>query len=417
MKQLLEKIKIIDFKYQTINKKENFNLFTILRKYNDEVNLHSRFINELLNPKGTHNLGDTFLKLFFKTIGFKNFTISNKTSVDYEKYIGKINEDETEGGQIDLLIENIGFHHIIIENKIHAGDQTNQLLRYKNYKKNGVIYYLTLDGSDPSQGSLGKPRELGTLDISEVNCISYKNEIRNWIQLCIEKASLIPELRESLLQYLNLINKLIGETSNMEERMEIIELLSKDNNVIAALKIAENWVHLKWHTEFDFWREFEHKIITTSDYQISEIQKYTSNCIDNSVHSKRSKNPWYGLLFKIAKINNIDYCIFIERGDENLYFGLLMLNQENERITNENNHFTLISKEIEKFTEDRNQSWLGWKSLEPKINFALFNNENTLMLANPKKRKKYIDENWKEIEKFIDKCKIEIEASYNTNKQ
>jgi len=407
MKNLFDKIKIIDFKYKTLREKEKFNLFKILRKYNDEVNLHSRFISELLNPKGTHGLEDTFLKLFLKIINYGEFSISKKANVFYEKHIGEINALKTQGGQLDLLIENVGKHPIIIENKIHARDQENQLLRYKNYKQNSKIYYLTLQGVDPT------PYSLGTVNLNEINCISYKDEIRNWIKLCIEKASQNPELRESLVQYLNLINELIGETSIMEERIELIELLSKDKNILAASKIANNWVHVKWHTEFDFWNELELKINSSSDYQITEIQKYSSENLSSVIHNRRNKNPWYGILFKFYNKQNIDFCIFIERGTDNLYFGLLMLNENGKRIESNNLTFIKISEKIKNNVEWQNISWLGVLYLEPKINLELFNSEPTLMLVNKKYREKYIEDNWKRIESFIRICLKEITATNN----
>lgn len=41
---------------------------------------------------------------------------------------------------------------IIIENKIYAVDQDNQLIRYHNFRKGNTVklYYLTLDGCEPS---------------------------------------------------------------------------------------------------------------------------------------------------------------------------------------------------------------------------------------------------------------------------
>ncbi|MCP4987377.1 MAG: hypothetical protein GY928_15375 [Colwellia sp.] len=45
-----------------------FNLFSVLRSASDEVRLHSRFITEILNPKGSHGFGDCFLQEFLKTL-------------------------------------------------------------------------------------------------------------------------------------------------------------------------------------------------------------------------------------------------------------------------------------------------------------------------------------------------------------
>ena len=47
----------------------DFNLFTTLLKPNDELRLHSRFLNFLLNPNGEHCQGSLFLDLFLENAG------------------------------------------------------------------------------------------------------------------------------------------------------------------------------------------------------------------------------------------------------------------------------------------------------------------------------------------------------------
>ena len=50
------------------NTKYAFNIFSILRKYDDEVGLHSKFLAELLNPHASHSI-PAFQRLFIeKTI-------------------------------------------------------------------------------------------------------------------------------------------------------------------------------------------------------------------------------------------------------------------------------------------------------------------------------------------------------------
>jgi len=407
MINLLEKIKILSFKFETLKVDNHFNIFKILRKYNDEVNLHSRFICELLDPKGSHGFNDLFLNLFIEVLKDNTITISNKTRVFSEKNIGPINHNKTKGGQIDILIESDNKNSIIIENKIHAGDQENQLLRYRNYNKKAQIYYLTLHGGEPSLFSLG------TLNSDEILCISYKLEIREWLELCIEKTSLKPKIRETLTQYLQLIKELIGETSLMEERLELIELLGKNDNILPASKIAENWVHIKWHTEFDFWNDFEEIIKTNSKYKIADIQKFSEHNLSSVIHKSRGRNPWYGLLFKFCKIENIDYSIFIERGNDDVYFGLLMLDENNKRIEKNNAIHNKLTLALNEFVEWNNVNWVGVKYLEPRINFELFNQKPTLHLVNKKNRIEYINRNWKRIKEFISVCEEEIKHTTN----
>ena len=130
-----------------------FNIFNIVGLRTEEVRLHSAFIAELLNPQGSHGASSLFLQAFLEQIGL------NRGYLDYKKCSTNIVEriigpvTKTEGGRIDIIIED-GKHAIIIENKIYATDQPNQLLRYHNYGKkmfpNGFcLLYLTLDGHEP----------------------------------------------------------------------------------------------------------------------------------------------------------------------------------------------------------------------------------------------------------------------------
>lgn len=138
IQKLLTKVKHItdiDDKVQEERRKrgELFNVFNVIGLRSEEVRLHSAFLAELLNPKGSHGLQDAFLKEFIDVAGISdlNFETSNST-VSTEYYIGK--KEETTGGRIDILIQSED-KAIIIENKIYAPDQENQLIRYSNYGK------------------------------------------------------------------------------------------------------------------------------------------------------------------------------------------------------------------------------------------------------------------------------------------
>ena len=47
---------------------ENFNVFRVLRIEGNEDKLHSRFIAELLNPRGSHDQGDAFRRFFLPAV-------------------------------------------------------------------------------------------------------------------------------------------------------------------------------------------------------------------------------------------------------------------------------------------------------------------------------------------------------------
>lgn len=111
-------------KKEQVKEGGNFNICSLLRKTNDEVNLHSKFIYELLNPSGSHSQGDKFLQLFIKEALELNIddAINSKVIVNRED-LTDVNR------RIDFTIETSNYI-IGIEMKIDAGDQDNQLSDY-----------------------------------------------------------------------------------------------------------------------------------------------------------------------------------------------------------------------------------------------------------------------------------------------
>lgn len=129
--QLFNEIHLLIEKHEQIyrEKGENYNLFQVINMTSDETKVHSAMIADLLNPKGLHQMGDIFLKLFINKLKQqlkldKDFEFSNPT-VECEKHIGAISENKDAGGRIDIYISDKN-HHIAIENKIYATDQENQ---------------------------------------------------------------------------------------------------------------------------------------------------------------------------------------------------------------------------------------------------------------------------------------------------
>lgn len=216
------------------SKGEYFNIFNVLGLWSEEVQVHSRFIAELLNPKGSHGLGDLLLKEFIKDIGLEDLGIETENcSVITEYSIGNVEEDS--GGRIDILIK-AGKKAIIIENKIYASDQYNQLVRYNDYGqkecKDGYrILYLTLDGHE-SESAKGK-------DGKEIpyKCISYRDDIVRWLVDCSKLAYDKPLVREDIKQYLVLVKQLTNQ--NMENQDALVDSLM--NDIESASFIYDNY--------------------------------------------------------------------------------------------------------------------------------------------------------------------------------
>lgn len=239
---------------------ECYNVFNVLGVDNMELS-HSAFLAALLNPDGSHGMQDAFLKAFIDTIahsGTKPELDTAHAKVYKEYYIGNITE--TTGGRIDILITDRSEtgsgkgsgHAIIIENKIWATDQPNQLVRYHNfahemYAKYALLY-LTLNGDEPSDQSRG---DLNAQD-EGYQCISYRSDIIDWLRQCAQLSFDKPRVRETILQYINLLQQLTNQNT-MEQNKEQLQLLTE--NFEQATAVEQSMPDVRKHIFQDIFRK------------------------------------------------------------------------------------------------------------------------------------------------------------------
>ena len=218
---------------------ERFNMFEMLGVAHYEVT-HSKIIAGFLNPQGSHGQGDLFLRLFLQTI-------ENKDEIYADASNAKVYTEYGKGvdGRLDIFIE-IGSHSIIIENKVYAGDQPEQLKRYNDFAKEKygegsyMIYYLTLYGHEASEDSVIDPK---TGECVNYNCISYSKDINNWLQLCIQESATMPLVRETLVQFLNHIKQLTNQDMDRLSDQEWKYLLSNKDNFKMAMQTVDYITH------------------------------------------------------------------------------------------------------------------------------------------------------------------------------
>lgn len=220
---------------------ESFNIFNTIGLWSEEVRLHSAFIGELLNPTGSHGASFLFLKAFLEVMGIEEGYLDYESCSPniLERVIGTVTE--TDGGRIDIIIED-GNHAVIIENKIYASDQRNQLLRYHNYgeksfPKGYELLYLTLDGHDPSDDSLGGKE-------FEYKSISYEAEIVEWLGKCLELAPDGLPVISVIRQYIDLIKQLTYTDMDTKYLEELKSVALAPENVLAVgelFKIQDQW--------------------------------------------------------------------------------------------------------------------------------------------------------------------------------
>lgn len=194
-----------------------FNVFSALNMCSDEVRLHSRLLATLLNPEANHGLGNEFLKLFLIALGLPEDYITYCKEQIVERPIGEVTE--TNGGRIDIILEDRE-HAVIIENKIYAGDQPNQLLRYYNYgvktfgENNFKLVYLTLYGSDPSPYSLGGEH-------FEFIKLSYAQDILKLLEDFVPTQPQKP-VHSTIEDYITIIKQLTDQDMDTEYQQSII---------------------------------------------------------------------------------------------------------------------------------------------------------------------------------------------------
>ena len=348
----------------------------------DETRVHSALISDLLNPHGRHQMYNVFLQSFIGRLNEQthrkfSFTYEN-VKVECEKYIGP--KTDTSGGRLDLYITD-GRNHIVIENKIYATDQENQLLRYHNYLKqfkdgDTMLLYLSLDGEvhDIEKTTGGEDIDFFT--------ISYDEFILNWLEDCCKIAHDKPMIHEGIRHYRNLIKIL---THQMEsEKNELIELIKANPQYICFLpkyKDAIKEIEIGLYT--DFWTKLEtalkkHKYLPVQ--QSYDGYKYALDKNHVRMYHESNKCKYQSIEFIVNDFGKYRLMFRVEV-DWRTYYGLLIRDNNNkvisiqEMTSIENPELNSIILKIKELLKDApdiykpSSNWLFWKYTSPKINF------------------------------------------------
>jgi hypothetical protein len=384
--QLLEKTIHINRAYNSLaqSRKHDFNIFSLLRQEDDEVYLHSRFISELLNPDGMHQMGSVFLSLFLTQVGLEVFNVSSV-------------QVQSEYHNIDIFVANEN-QSIIVENKIYAADQPKQLQRYyKMVKNEGFtdinIVYLTLYGDDPSAESKGN------LDQTIVKPISYSVDIRDWLTQCLKAAQPYPVIAQTIAQYQHLVEKLTGQSQGRHV-MDVKSLLSNEEYLAAAMTISQALHEYKIGLQHKFWVTLEEKL-TAAGYEITEYWKYSRRSVE-AYYNKGIRR--YGILFTLPELVGQEIVAFFIGVSHRVYYGFVPLENSSPVSKVNDPGFTLLS-EILKATDETwstSPTMLGWKPSQRRFDFYTFNTPDTLALSNANCLSNYVDELVDEVSDAID---------------
>lgn len=221
---LLHAIEELESDFPEINSRK-INIFEAAGLVRQEIR-HSKALAFLLNPNGTHGLGDLFFKKLITNSQlaskYHNANLESSPSAlkmalnDFEDLVVRL-----EDMQIDILMWSPKNKLVFaIENKVGASEGKDQLPRYRrkinenqrfnDYKK--LFIYLTADGDEGSD--------------NDWIPISYKL-ITEILDDMIVKASMSAETKLFISHYIELIRKHIVNEENEEFKSACLSLYGK----------------------------------------------------------------------------------------------------------------------------------------------------------------------------------------------
>ncbi|WP_114764618.1 PD-(D/E)XK nuclease family protein [Vibrio rhodolitus] len=352
-RQFFSHLKLLRDKYE---EPSQYNLFSVLRSYSDEVRLHSRFLVDVLNPSGSHNQGERFLTDFLKRQGIE--------------IAGDI-EVLCEYKNIDILIRSEKTA-VIIENKIYATDQDKQLQRYyQTMRDEGYkdihLFYLTLDGKEPS------PESVGNLD-KKITNISYRSDIHDWIDRCTELSARNAPLREAFIQYLDLISHLTNRVENMEHIEKLKKLLLEDDNLESVSELNQAYEEIVVDAQLSMWEMLGEKMTE----QLGELSNDSialehdpRETVRKYVQARRNSR-WITQEFELRDYPS--FYLYVQQ-DHHLYFGLY----QNEKSKHAKK--TKIPKLKHDYAREEDDTFYAYPTRN--INFRNLSADDVKYLSNP----------------------------------
>lgn len=296
MTDLIQQIALLRAKY---HRAAGFNLFSLLRSSSDEVKLHSRYLAFLLNPQGAHNAGHKPLQLLLEVLGIEGFDCSSATVRNEHK-------------KIDILVRNRERQAVIIENKIYACDQDEQLTRYNStilaegYRAPHTVY-LTLEGIDADKKSSG------ALNYKRA---SYRHDILTWLEKCLPLVVREAGVRESLLQYTDLIKQLTSNDQSETYMEKLTQELLKNDNLLLVKDIQKAYIQALITLQIDLWK----KVADSAKHRYTDMPEPTVTATPEAVnhyYNGTRDNKYFGLYY-----NSASGGVYLEL-NHNLYCGYL----------------------------------------------------------------------------------------------
>lgn len=413
MQNVIEEVnKLLNQNTDSISKNNNVNIFNILGVEHKEVRM-CRFLAWLINPKESHRCGDLFLKSFMETIIGK--PIANyKDAVVETEY--PIDADLSDGSRrIDIVIYNKEFF-FPIEVKIDADDQEAQCYDYHEFVNKSYpdskIYYLTKFGNKPSIYSLMSRNGEAYLSLNDVVCISFCDDIWNWLDGLICDDILLKAL---IVNYKDSIGNFTGRYEMEGSKVLDSYISNNPKKLKEAIEVADSVELYKVELTTRILSDFEAQMKTlvgkyNLDDSCNNIKALRAGTYKYHVN-KADNYPCLKYFFRDIKLDK-DICLtFVIEIGNNLYCGFRAFNvKSNSYVVKFKSEYVDTIKKFFDISKFRKSDWFAAWSYLPEgnaenndaLNINVRNcNDNYIALVDEKERKavieksvKYIEEVW-----------------------
>lgn len=296
---------------------KQFNVFSLCGIDHYET-WHSRILAEFLDPNGSHGQKALFLKLFAKRFlpkqnGDTPAFDKARVSTEVTSYIKNLRI-----GRFDILIEDEKNKTVcIVENKIFAEEQPEQLSRYSTWLENERggdwathLVFLTLDGrkSETIEGKQDYIRLAYYLNPEKQVEPEVKN-LSDWLEDCSNSVKEIPRLCYTLVQYTDHVKNLAtGDTAMnheivnaMREHMKAASLVYKQYQTACVQQANELLMKDVVHQlKMDNYGEWE----TESSCSFSAAEKGIKFVPPRTIDT----NDFYGQIWVYFNKTNLQEC-------------------------------------------------------------------------------------------------------------
>ena len=332
----------------------NPNIFEILRVSKTEIR-HSNFLSWLLNPNGSHQLGDIFLKRFLREV-FLSDKFNDINQVDVEGLDLSNVEVYREWNNIDILIK-LDKIVVCVENKILSGEHSNQLSKYKKVIENNfpkekkTFIYLTPEGN-PSKNEQDTYQPISydfIIDSLDRIISIYENSINQKVLLYIT-------------DYITIIKRELMGTDKLSQLSQ--KIYTNHKELFDFINEHKPDIHLRLNKIIQEEIEKRGWILGS----ISKVYiRFLTKPIEKYIYYNKTSNGWKkgeSFLFEIQlsteKTNKIYFKTVISPCDKNY----------NRKRCEE------IISSIDGFKKSRGSSWSSSKNISGKLDYQLIHSLN-----------------------------------------